>query len=1579
LAIQTNIVQNWLVGVAVKKLSTELGTEVRIKKVSLSLLDKLNLEGTLVRDKQKDTLLYAGSVKVRITDWFIFKDKADLKFIGLEDAVIKLQRKDSIWNYQFIADYFSSPGTKKKKASNGLSINIKKVDLKNVAFLENDLWRGERMFVKIGSLVADAEEINFDTKKLTINDIKVDDPYFSLENFDGLRPTIVEELVSNKKKIKDTSLQFNTGDLSIILKKLELTNGTFSNKNNTLKANNYFDGNHILFTKINANLFNLSLKKDTLRTQLSLATKERSGFELKQLTAQVKITPQIMEFAKLNLQTNKSKLGNYYAMKFNHFNNDFSNYITNVIMIGNIDNSLIHSDDIAFFAPQLKTWKRQVKFNGNFNGTVANFIVKKFIATAASSSYVSGELSMKGLPDINKTIISFQNGNVKTNYNDAAILYPDLKDIHSPNLLALGNVLFKGSFTGSVYNFTAQGNISTNLGAIYTNIKMQFPQKAEPTYDGNLTTTQFNLGKFLSIDSLGDVSFEGKITGSSFVLAKLKTSIEGKISSIEFNKYIYKDIIANGTIQKKAFNGELNIGDPNLDLNSHVEIDYSLPKPRFNIIGDLKSSNFKTLNLLSNNLAVTGLIDVNFEGRTIDQFTGTAKLLNADVKGDYSEFSFDSLSINSFFKDSVKYLNIGSSDFNATVKGAFRILDLPKSINLFLGNYYPSYFKKPETLPQNQDFDIEITTGYIEPYLKLIDKNLEGFDEIVLKGNINTKKNTLNASLNIPYAKYDNYSLYDANFIAKGSIDSLQFNSNISSIKISDSLSFPNSTISINAANDKSVISIQTKANNALNNADLNADVYTLNDGVRIHFNPSSFILNDKNWSLEKQGEIVLKKNFVSAQNVKFLQGFQEISIASEEEDGSNLHNLKINLKEVVLGDVTNLFIKKPKLEGTVNGNIQLKDLFGNFTAEAHLKAEQLTIDNDFVGLVNIESTYNNHNRLLNFNVTSPNKDFDFIAKGNYDLKDSSEKPLDVALQINHSKVNIVEQFLGDIFSNIKGFVSGNLRIFGNPNSPNLEGNLQLQDASLKVVYTQVIYKIDSAYLKFNEEGIDFGEFVIKDTLNNKGIVKGKLYEQEFKNMKFDFELVTQKLLLINTLSKDNKQFYGKAIGKAELSLKGPETAAVMRIVAEANDTSHIYIANGASKESGEADFIVFKKIGTEGLENKNKSNFNLLVDLDVTANNKVNIDLILDEAAGDVITATGEGRLKIRAGSTEPLTIKGRYNIDKGKYNFNFQSIIRKPFILKPDAGNYIEWSGDPINADLHIAAQYTAENVTVSELISGQSDKSSYNASTKSYRGPVYIIANLNNKLSRPDISFSFDYPQNSPLKTDATFIALMNKIEKDNNEVLRQVTFLVVFNTFYPYGESSNGTAGGVINFTSIGVNSISQLVTGQLNKAASNLLYKLTKDKSLKFDVGTYFYSSSDYTGQASGISSSGNTVIDRSRINLKVGKSFLNDNIILTIGGDFDFGVAATQQGSFQWLPDVSVEFVIIKDNNKRERLGALIFSKSSPDAINSQTFGKVNRQGIGLSYKKDFEKLFARKEDTIEFKPATDSTNKSNK
>jgi hypothetical protein len=54
----------------------------------------------------------------------------------------------------------------------------------------------------------------------------------------------------------------------------------------------------------------------------------------------------------------------------------------------------------------------------------------------------------------------------------------------------------------------------------------------------------------------------------------------------------------------------------------------------------------------------------------------------------------------------------------------------------------------------------------------------------------------------------------------------------------------------------------------------------------------------------------------------------------------------------------------------------------------------------------------------------------------------------------------------------------------------------------------------------------------------------------------------------------------------------------------KSNDSSHIFIPNSINRESGTADFIVFKQYGTEMVQQNTGNNFNLTVDLDITATN---------------------------------------------------------------------------------------------------------------------------------------------------------------------------------------------------------------------------------------------------------------------------------------------------------------------------------------------------------------------------------------
>ena len=145
--INTTSFQNWIVNKVTVKLSNDLHAKVSIHNVEFGLFNKMLLEGTLVLDKKNDTLLYAETAKVNITDWFFLKDNITLKYIALDDAIINLNRKDSTWNYQFLVDYFSNPKKKTDTSKNVLKLDLKTVELNRVKIWKKDEWEIGRAHV----------------------------------------------------------------------------------------------------------------------------------------------------------------------------------------------------------------------------------------------------------------------------------------------------------------------------------------------------------------------------------------------------------------------------------------------------------------------------------------------------------------------------------------------------------------------------------------------------------------------------------------------------------------------------------------------------------------------------------------------------------------------------------------------------------------------------------------------------------------------------------------------------------------------------------------------------------------------------------------------------------------------------------------------------------------------------------------------------------------------------------------------------------------------------------------------------------------------------------------------------------------------------------------------------------------------------------------------------------------------------------------------------------------------------------------------------------------------------------------
>ncbi|MEI8060602.1 MAG: hypothetical protein WCG67_10630, partial [Ferruginibacter sp.] len=506
---------------------------------------------------------------------------------------------------------------------------------------------------------------------------------------------------------------------------------------------------------INGNLKNIRFLKDTLSADINLATKEKCGFEVTKITSKVKFTPEIMEFKDLNLATNTSRIGNYYSMRYENFNSDMSDFLHSVRLQGKFNNSKVSSHDIAFFAPELKSWNRVFEISGNAKGTIDNLIGKNLLIKTGNT-FADGDITLKGLPDINNTFIDFNSNKLTTTYTDLVDVVPSLKGLTNIQLSKLGNMSFKGKYTGFFNDFVTYGLITTSIGDIVADLNMKIPENKPATYSGKISSSGFNLGQFIAADRLGNIALDGNVNGSGFTFNDLKASFKGNIKQVEFSGYKYSNLNIDGNFDKQIFTGHGNINDPNLQIdNFNGSVSLIGKEAAFDFDAILQKSNFKKLHFTNEDFSLNGHFNLNFTGNTIDNFLGNARVYNATLRHDSTQLSFDSLSLKSYRTDNKKYLSFQSNEIEGTVIGNFKILELPDAFNVFLSRYYPAYIKKPNYNVSDQDFSFKIKTKEVDQYVQLIDDKLKGFNYAEFNGDLKLAKNELHINASIPQFEYD--------------------------------------------------------------------------------------------------------------------------------------------------------------------------------------------------------------------------------------------------------------------------------------------------------------------------------------------------------------------------------------------------------------------------------------------------------------------------------------------------------------------------------------------------------------------------------------------------------------------------------------------------------------------------------------------------------------------------------------------------------------------------------------------------------------------------------------------------------
>ena len=1218
--IQIPYVQNRLVDYTTKTISRNLNIPISIGSVNFSLFNKFAINDLLVKDRSNDTLLHAGQIRLNISNWFFLKKDIVVSYAGLENVYINTYRKDSTWNYQFILDAFSSGKTSNGKPTD-LKLNITALDLKKIRYKVKDQWRGEDQDLSIARLSLSADLIDLQHKKVQLNDLVINQPYFRLHQYTGRRP---KSLIPKTEKRINGSLYWNPGQWKINAKSVSLQSGSFkSDLETNRKAYDYFDGAHMHFSDITAGIKNLELNNDSLSGQLSLKTKERSGFEVRSLLANVKMNPTIMAFTNLSIETPYSKIGNAFSMGYDYFTDDMADFVNKVRMEGNITNSSLNLKDIAFFAPALKGENISLGLNGKVKGPVRDLVAKEMRIEYGNLTALSGELQIVGLPDVATTIYRLTNATAISAAKDLYTLLPSLKKSLGIDLVPMGAISFKGDVIAKGENMDIKGLLNTALGSVNTLTNLKQIGTSGLNYSSTGTINGLEAGKLLNIKQLGNIAGKYSVSGN----AKAGINFNANLSNLAFNQYNYTDINARGSYLNDILETALDIDDKNLVAALTTRITLGGKMPRTIVDAQIHLSDLKALNLTSMPLTFSGKTQMDLVGNNPDNINGIARFTNLSVFRGNQAFVFDSLTFKAEQLEDYRSLTLLGKDIDAKMQGHFEFAELPATFNQYFSSYYPLYFKKSAPPKKDQDLFFSFDLKNATSILQILDNGISGLNYSNIEGTIDTKNKHFNLTATIPKLVYKNLSVYDFEMNAAGGADSLVIASKTSSVVFNDSLFFPNNEIRIRSSKDVSVVDINTFSESSQYGAKLSASVNNLIDGILVHFNPSSLVFNEKTWNIEKDSEVLISKAKFDASNFKLTNGEQSIGLITLPPAADREQTIILTLDKVNLGDLLPFVLKEPRIQGITSGDLTIEDPFNNLKLYLNAQTDKTRFENDSIGLTSINAFWDSKEKQASYFLESENPNYQFGVKGKLDLKDSSQQKIETDIDVVNVKLSLLQPYLGIVFSQMDGLGNGKLRISGNLKEPDFTGAVKVTNAKVTVAYTQCSYTIADPVIEFSPGKINLGTIQLKDANGNLATVKGSLDHHFFRDFSYNISATSKKLLVLNTGRTDNNLFYGRAIAKFNFNITGPENQIKMYVSGAPVDSSSIDILTStSSKQAADVDYIVWRSYGDEMKAKASESISNLIIDLDLTASPLLKMNVVLDELTGDVISGQGNG-----------------------------------------------------------------------------------------------------------------------------------------------------------------------------------------------------------------------------------------------------------------------------------------------------------------------------------------------------------------
>ena len=1544
LLLQFSQVQTWLGQKVTAYISKATNTHINAQRIKINPLDGIILQQVDIIDDQKDTILHLGALNISLRKnlFFLFKNQLDLSYIGIKDVKLhiltELGEKQSNFS-QFLERLSSSD--KNKTGTNPLLLDVKEIDLSKIDILIDDKNKGKYQQIKLKSGHIDINYLDLACNEYDISYILLDSPYFQSVTYDY---ACYSEDTNNSDETNNSSLATDKNPLVFLLKDLSIKNGFFGIQNKLVMPDtdlkDQLDYKNFFFRDLNLIVTNTVLRDGQLTSKIEgINAEDNTGYQIRNIKSDtVFVTNETIQLNGLIVDMGKTKITDRFRMNFADFT-AFSDFSNEVIINAELKSSKVHLRDLAHFVKGLekvpvikKNMDEIIDISGRYYGKINNLGGRDVAIKLGDKMNLKGTFNTRDLLDPANTVLNIKLDRFETSMRRLKMVIPNFNP--PDNFYKLGSINFTGRFDGYLEDFVAYGKLRTDIGNAELDMRLDITSGEEKAnYSGTLNVNNFNLGIWADNKDIGLVSFRSKVNdGRGLTLNTVKADLNATVNSLIFKKYNYKDFVLNGKINKNTFKGGFRISDENVDFIFKGNVEYLNNRAFLNFKSEVNKLDLFALNLSKNPLAFKGNMELDVSGTNINDFTGNIDISALNIMAQDTIYNVEKLKIES--KNTVnktRLLMLDSDLGKMTMDGKYDLPNVVKAAKKIILTNYPLLTKDwkvvAENLQEHQKFDFNIQIKDSKNFLSLAGLNNSYFNNLSLKGRIDTYKSEISIASEIPLIRINNDSLQNIQLLVSSDkkegdilihIDSTyvigrKFN------PIDLQTKMKGDTISFAFSTDKIIDTLET--------FDIKGTLVPHLKGYDLSFTDNLMVLLGTTWKIDSKNNATFGKGYISLENMIISDGSRSFEL----NDVNNNKGLTLDISNFDL-NILNGIIKYDKMKFAGNSNIsgRLEDLYAeDKQLSGYVNVPQFTVNGDPYGSIFIDAT-----KLKNVPFKANISIGDFLAiKATYDEK---LKFVDSKIKLRQAPLKLLEYLLKDGIKNTSGYINADLVLTGAANQLNLSGEGIVQKGKATLKYTGATYSFDQQKFRLSNKLIDLDGARISDQNGSIGVIRGGLTHDLFKNMGVNATITGNNVVALNTTKADNPSYYGYGVGPVTAEFKGLFSKVNMKINATSGPGTKLFIPVGNTQSTIDQNFIKFVKKGDQSGElKKNTAIEGINIEMTITITPEAELSLIFNEAKGDIIRGTGRGNMKIDITREGDFEIFGNYEIEQGQYLFTVALLpVAKPFVVQ--RGGSIRWTGDPVNATLDMTANYRARTPIEQFINEYLTLASTADINLARQNTEVDLKLKLGGTLYKPEIKFDLAFPN---LTGDVANFAesKLRSIRSNELELNGQAMGLIVFNSFLPSNRVSDafGTAG----IQSASVNTLSEFLTSQLSVYITNIINSRISENG--------FISGVDF---GMNVRNNNYGFVDNDLIPDEIGfrnTVFLkNDRISLDVGGNY---VLQNQGRDInQILLDFAVEFRLTEDRRLKVRL----YGKNDLDPVNFTELRE--KYGLGMAYRAEF-------------------------